>query len=183
MSLTPEGELFGKRNAVGENIMSNNEIDYSNAWKALEKRAAEIQMNYFDDEEDSKGYVIRCVNQFSGRVLFRGNKRKYTREKDSLRPEETYTYTGAKKALKNLERLYPEGEFYSIEKLSSYYDNFDSDTQDTEDYREKIYADIEHAMVRLDELCDGNDFHRGDIMRINEVRAVLKRIKEKLLRQ
>ena len=38
-------------------------------------------------------------------------------------------------------------------------------------------------MVRLDELCEGNDFHRGDKMRINEVRAVLKRIKEELLRQ
>ena len=85
--------------------------------------------------------------------------------------------------MKNLERLYPDGEFYSIEKLSSYYCDFDSDTQDTKDYREAIYADIEHAMVRLDELCDGNDFHRGDIMRINEVRKVLKRIKEKLLRQ
>ena len=52
-----------------------------------------------------------------------------------------------------------------------------------EDYKEEIYADIEHAMVRLDELCEGNDFHRGDKMRINEVRAVLKRIKEELLRQ
>ena len=39
------------------------------------------------------------------------------------------------------------------------------------------------AMVRLDELWEGNDFHRGDKMRINEVRAVLKRIKEQLLRQ
>ena len=39
------------------------------------------------------------------------------------------------------------------------------------------------AMVRLDELWEGNDFQRGDKMRINEVRAVLKRIKEQLLRQ
>ena len=38
-------------------------------------------------------------------------------------------------------------------------------------------------MVRLDELWEGNDFPRGDKMRINEVRAVLKRIKEQLLRQ
>ncbi len=44
--------------------MSKNEKDYSNAWRALETRAAEIQMDYFDDEEDNKGYVIRCVNQF-----------------------------------------------------------------------------------------------------------------------
>ena len=40
-----------------------------------------------------------------------------------------------------------------------------------------------HAMIRLDELWEENDFHRGDKMRINEVRAALKRIKEKLLDQ
>ena len=39
------------------------------------------------------------------------------------------------------------------------------------------------AMVRLDELWEGNDFHRGDKMRINEVRAALRRIKEKLIDQ
>lgn len=77
--------------------------------------------------------------------------------------------------------MYPDGGFYSIEKLSCYYYDFDNDTPDKEDYREKIFADIEHAMVRLDELWEGNEFHRGDKMRINEVRAVLKRIKETLL--
>lgn len=38
-------------------------------------------------------------------------------------------------------------------------------------------------MVRLDELRDGNDFHNGDKMRINEVRSVLKSIKATLLKQ
>ena len=38
-------------------------------------------------------------------------------------------------------------------------------------------------MVRLDELWEGNDFHRGDKMRINEVRATLKCIKDKLIDQ
>lgn len=140
-------------------------------------------MNYCS-EEDNRGYVIRCVNRDTGRVRYCGSHSKYARLKDSLRPQETYTFTGAKKALSNLERLYPDGSFYSIEKLSCYYDDdFDSDTPDKKDYREEIFADIEHAMVRLDELWEGNDFHRGDKMRINEVRAVLKRIKEQLLRQ
>ena len=133
--------------------------------------------------DDNKGYVIRCVNRDTGRVLYRGSHSKTTRHKDSLRPQDTYTFTGAKKALLNLERLYPDGSFYSIEKLSCYYDDFDSDTPDKKDYREEIFADIDHALVRLDELWEGNDFHRGDKMRINEVRAVLRRIKEKLIDQ
>ena len=139
---------------------------------------------FFEDvffEDDNKGYVIRCVNRDTGRVIYRGSHKKYSRQKDALRPKDTYTFSGAKKALLNLERLYPDGSFYSIEKLSSYYDDFDSDAPDKKDYREKIFADIDHAMVRLDELWEGNDFHRGDKMRINEVRAVLKRIKERLL--
>ncbi len=36
--------------------------------------------------------------------------------------------------------------------MSCYYYDFDSDTTHQKDYREKIFADIEHAMVRLDEL-------------------------------
>ena len=133
--------------------------------------------------DDNKGYVIRCVNRDTGRVLYRASHSKKTRQKDTLRPQDTYTFTGAKKALSNLERLYPDGSFYSIEKLSCYYDDFDSDTPDKKDYREEIFADIDHAMVRLDELWEGNDFHRGDKMRINEVRAVLKRVKETLIGQ
>ena len=139
-------------------------------------------MNYCA-EEDNRGYVIRCVDRDTGRVLYRGSHGKYARQKDSLRSQDTYTFTGAKKALSNLERLHPDGSLKKKKKLSCYYDFFESDIPDREDYKEEIYADIEHAMVRLDELCEGNDFHRGDKMRINEVRAVLKRIKEELLRQ
>ena len=139
-------------------------------------------MEYFA-EDDNKGYVIRCVDRDTGRVRYRGSHSKYTSHKDSLSPKDTYTFTGAKKALSNLERLHPDGSFYSIEKLSCYYYDFDTDTPDKKDYREEIFADIEHARVRLDELWEGNDFHRGDKMRINEVRAVLKRIKERLLDQ
>lgn len=72
---------------------------------------------------------------------------------------------------------------YSFEKLSGYHDFFETDIPDRKDYQEEVYADIERTMVRLDELWEGNDFHRGDKMRINEVRAVLRRIKEKLLSQ
>ena len=48
--------------------------------------------------DDNKGYVIRCVNRDTGRVLYRGSHSKTTRHKDSLRPQDTYTFTGAKKS-------------------------------------------------------------------------------------
>ena len=139
-------------------------------------------MDYFI-ENDNKGYVIRCVNHDTGKVHYRGKSTRYTTQKDSLRPQDTYTISGAKRALSNLQRLHPDAFFYSIEKLSSYYYDFDSDIPEKRDLKKDIYSDIDHAMMRLDELCEGNDFHNGDKMRINEVRAVLKRIKEKLLEQ
>ena len=86
-------------------------------------------MDYFF-EDDNKGYVIRRVDRDTGRVTYRGNHKKYSRQKDALSPKDTYTLTGAQKALLNLERLYPDGSFYSIERLSCYYDDFDSDTSD-----------------------------------------------------
>ena len=61
-------------------------------------------MDYFF-EEDNKGYVIRRVDRDTGRVTYRGSHQKFSRQKDALRPEDTYTFTGAKKALLNLERL------------------------------------------------------------------------------
>ena len=54
--------------------------------------------------DDNEGYVIRCVDRDTGRVLYRASHSKKTRQKDSLRPQDTYTFTGAKKAL---------GSFYS----------------------------------------------------------------------
>lgn len=71
---------------------------------------------------DDKGYVIRCVDQFSGRVAYKG-RHIYTLEKDALMPNETFTISGAKRSLANLERMYPD-QFYSIERLSCYYIDF-----------------------------------------------------------
>ena len=133
-------------------------------------------------EFDDKGYVIRCVDQFSGRVIYRGSRQKYSYEKDALMPGETFTLSGAKKALANLQRMYPKDGFYSIERLSCYYFGFDEQRKVTYT-KQKIYDKISHAMKRLDELCDGNEFDRGDMMRINEVRADLRYIKTILLEQ
>lgn len=44
--------------------------------------------------DDNKGYVIRCVDRNTGRILYRGSRGKYTAQKDSLRPQDTYTFTG-----------------------------------------------------------------------------------------
>lgn len=44
-----------------------------------------------------------------------------------------------------------------------------------------MLKDIEEAMRRLDELCYGNEFDRGDKMRINVVRHTLTKITEELL--
>ena len=41
-----------------------------------------------------------------------------------------------------------------------------------------LRSSIDHAMLRLDELWNGNDFDNGDKMRINDVRAVLRKIRE-----
>jgi len=45
------------------------------------------------------------------------------------------------------------------------------------------YDRIEHAMNRLDGLWDGNDFDKGDKMRVNQVRYDLRMIKTILLEQ
>ena len=131
---------------------------------------------------DDKGYVIRSVDPFSGEVLYRGLRGLYSYEKDALHPADTYTLSGAKRALANLQKMYPDKEFISIERLSCYYVN-DSEQEKPSDSRREIYDAIRHAMNRLDELWDGNDFDNGDKMRINEVRADLRRIKSLLLKQ
>ena len=131
---------------------------------------------------DDKGYVIRCVDKFSGRVLYRGSHQKYSHQKDALMPNDTYTISGAKRALANLERMYPDADFYSIERLSCYYFDFEEPRKE-DDYRKKIYDRITHSMNRLDELWEGNNFDNGDKMRINEVRSDLRMIKSILLEQ
>ena len=129
-----------------------------------------------------KGYVIRCVDQINGRVLYRGSRQKYAYKKDALMPNDTYTFSGAKRALANLQRMYPEACFYSIERLSCYYFNL-GDSRKISEPNQKIYSIISHSMTRLDELWDGNDFHREDKMRINEIRKGLREIKTILMDQ
>ena len=58
-------------------------------------------------------------------------------------------------------------------------------TQEKDEMRERqiICQYVEKAMTRLDELWNGNNFNNGDKMRINEVRFVLRELKEKILNQ
>ncbi len=125
------------------------------------------------------GYVIRCLDVFDGSVLFRGNKGVFNRNKDVIRLEETYTLSGAKRALANFNKKNTsDNVFYSIEKLSSCY--FSEDTIKSPDKNTAVTDAIEridHCFKRLDELIEGNDFHNGDKMRINEVKKSLKQIK------
>ena len=51
----------------------------------------------------------------------------------------------------------------------------------TGDNRKEVCDSVEDAMKKLDELCTGNDFHRGDISRINSVRRILRELKKELL--
>ena len=126
-----------------------------------------------------KGYVIRSVDEFTGRVRYRGKKDKISPQKDALPINDTYSLTGARKALANLQRMYPD-TFWSIERLSCCYINFESQT-DPEDEKKRLLKQIDHAYGRLEELWEGNDFDNGDKMRINEVKAVLIRIKNWML--
>ena len=129
---------------------------------------------------DDKGYVIRCVDSFTGSVIYRGCHQKRSFEKDALMPNETYTISGAKKALANRQRMFPDSWFYSIERLSCYYVDFDT-SRKVPNRQNVIYEKISHAMAQLDELWDKNNFDRGDKMRINKVRADLREIKTILL--
>lgn len=129
-------------------------------------------------EYDDRGYVVRCVDRDTGRVMFQGRKGKISHEKDAFRPDDTFTLRYAKSSLANIERLHPDVYFLSIERLSCYYWGYEERKPDRV---EDMMQAIEHAMVRLDELWNGNDFDNGDKMRINEVRRVLNALKEDLL--
>ena len=132
--------------------------------------------------DDGRGYVVRMVDRFNGRIIFQGRKGKIVHDKDVFRSEDTFTLRYAKSSLANIERLHPDVYFLSIERLSCYYWKSYVDESRTRQWKEYAFRDIEHAMVRLDELWNGNDFDNGDKMRINEVRHALERIKEDLLR-
>ena len=129
--------------------------------------------------ENEKGYVIRCHNLLEGTTYFRGMKGIIRKTKDGFAEGDTFTFAGAKRALSNLRRLSLDGDMhqYSIERPEEYYLlPVKPKKRDLQFLRESI----DHAFKRLDELWDGNNFDNGDKMRINEVRAVLRTLKEDL---
>ena len=125
------------------------------------------------------GFVIRCVELAdTGRVFYRGRKGAYTREKDAIPPSQTYNFSGAKRAIANLRKMYPD-EQYCIKRLSIYYPEPLFDEQKATE--KNLAPSIDKALTRLDELWEGKD--NGDKMRINEVRRVLMNVKEQLIRK
>ena len=129
---------------------------------------------------DDKGYVIRNVELMdTGHVFYRGMKDTYANEKDAIPQSRTYTLSGVKRAVANLRKLYPDTEF-SIERQSAYYPE-ELLPQSKSNKNKNLASSINHAMVRLDELWDGNDFDNGDKMRINEVRRTLMYAKEQVI--
>jgi len=127
------------------------------------------------DVNSRKGYVIRCHDLFDGSTHFRGLKGIFAETKAGFAAGDTYSLSGAKRAISNMNRLSfdPDRYQYSIERLDSFY----IPTAPKESRRDKAEL-IEHAMRRLDELTEGNSFHNGDKMRINEVKHVLRVLKE-----
>ena len=129
---------------------------------------------------DDKGYVIRCVESMdTGRVYYRGMKDAYANEKDAIPQSHTYTLSGVKRAIANLRKMYPAWE-YSIERLSVYYPEI-LFLQSKSTKRKNLSDSIDNALMRLDELWNGNNFDNGDKMRINEVRRKLMNAKERLI--
>ena len=122
-----------------------------------------------------KGYVIRCHDLFDGTTDFRGLKGVFTKEKSGLTLEDSYSLAGAKRAISNMYRLNvdPDRYQFSIERLDEFY----QPTIPLDNQPDKAEL-IERAMRRLDELKESNSFHNGDKMRINEVKDVLRLLKQ-----
>lgn len=128
---------------------------------------------------EDRGFVIRHHNLFDGTTYFTGQKGVVSRKKDYFTLGDTYTLSGAKKAVANLRRLQDDEFQYSIEMLEECY--LWPYKEKTGDNRKEVCDSVEDAMKKLDELCTGNDFHRGDISRINSVRRILRELKKELL--
>ena len=128
---------------------------------------------------EDRGFVIRHHNLFDGTTYFAGQKGVVSRKKDYFTLGDTYTLSGAKKAVANLRRLHDDEFQYSIEMLEECY--LWPDEERTEDNRKRVCVTVENAMKKLDELCAGNDFHNGDISRINTVRRAIRELKKELL--
>ena len=120
---------------------------------------------------NENGYVIREHNLFSGETYYKG-KKNYSKTKTGITMCDTYTLKGAKTAITNINLRSRSSDTtqYSIERLDECYIRYDNEPQSDEQYKENF----QHAMKRLNELIDGNDFDNGDKMRINEVRKVLQ---------
>ncbi len=123
------------------------------------------------------GYVIRSFDAFRGVALYRGRNHVVSIKKDAIQSRDTYNLTGARKALTSLTNRHQEDMFYSIERLTSHCPGHDlvPDHREIKDLDKKIAL----ALQRLDELCDNHEFRKGDKMRINEVRKVMKYIRER----
>ena len=114
------------------------------------------------------GYVIRLHNLHDGKTYYKG-KKDYSKTKSGIGMRDTYTLKGAKIAISTMLTNSGNNDTtqYSIERLDECYPaRIENDSQYDKDFK--------HAMKRLEELIDGNDFDNGDKMRINEVRRVLQ---------
>ena len=128
---------------------------------------------------NEKGYVIRCHDLHDGSTYYRGCKELIAQTKAGITVGDTYTLSGAKRALSNLQRLSHDPDHqYSIERLDEFYSSRGIPVRSRD--REEQCQRIDHAMKRLDELWNGNYFDNDDKMRINEVRRVLRGLKEDL---
>ncbi len=128
-----------------------------------------------DISNSRKGYVIRCHDLLDGSTDFRGLKGIFAKTKAGLTMSDTYSLSGAKRAIANMNRLCldPDRYQYSIERLDEFYLPLNEGKKD-----QNNVSLIDHAMKRLDELLEGNEFHNGDKMRINEIRQVLRRLRQ-----
>ena len=133
---------------------------------------------FLDGPYPDRGYVIRSFDAYHGYAEYRGQNHAVSEKKDTNHPRDTYNLTGARKALTSLTNRHYEDMFYSIERLSSYCPGMKPARRRMK--KEDLDDWIVHGLKRLDELCDHHDFHRGDMMRINEVRKLLKYMRERL---
>ncbi len=131
--------------------------------------------------DQERGYVIRCHNLFNGTTIFKGCKEAVYKNKDVMRMEDTYTLTGAKKAMANYKRMSPDDDYQcSLERLEECYIRFDRPERGK---YSKLIEMIDAAAKRCDELVKGNDFHNIDKMRINEIKRILYLCKEEFLKK
>lgn len=130
-------------------------------------------------DNKEKGYVIRHHNLFDGSTWFKGSNGTFARTKAGISVGDTYTLSGAKRALSNYQRMYPDFESqYSVERLDDFYCFYNEDADLFTKNKNEINQSFEKAMRRLDELWERNVFNNSDKMRINEIKAALRMLNE-----